>query len=208
MHIHIVDIIASALALLFIILGLKRGFVEEAIRLGGIVIAFFAGLGFYKQLAVHLTFLKLSGSIVSVISFLLIFLVSLLVIILLGMLIRKIIHLTVLGWVDRICGGIVGFFKAFFLVWIVIISIASLPIEKIKLWASPSITYSFFMAISPTLKIYGLTPSVGPVQNILKANPLPSLMDAYNKSIDKKNTSEEPKETQKNKKQTQPPKGK
>jgi len=205
---HIVDIIASALALFLIILGLKRGFVEETIRLGGIVIAFFAGLGFYKQLAIHLTFLKLSGSIVSVISFLLIFLVSLLLIILLGMLIRKIIHLTVLGWIDRICGGIVGFFKAFFLVWIVVITLSSLPIEKVKSWASPSVTYSFFMAISPTLKIHGLTPSVGPVQNILKANPLPSLMDAYNKSIDKTNKSQETKETQKPKKQTQPQKEK
>jgi membrane protein required for colicin V production len=180
---HPVDIIAVALALLFIILGIYRGFVEEAVRLIGIVAAFFAGLALYRPLAVRLTFLKLSGAVLSVVSFLLIFLVALLVIILLGMLVRKIIHLTVLGSVDRICGGLLGFLKVFFLVWIVVMTVASLPFVTIKHWFGQSKTYAFFIAISPTLKIHGLDPATGPVQNILKANPLPAIVHAY-KAID------------------------
>jgi membrane protein required for colicin V production len=180
---HPIDIVAIALALLFIILGLYRGFVEEAVRLIGIVAAFFTGLALYRQLAVHLTFLKLSGAVLSVVSFLLIFLATLLVIILLGMLLRKVIHLTVLGGVDRICGGLLGFLKVFFLVWIVVITIESLPFTKVKRWSGQSKTYAFFIAISPTLKIHGLSPSIGPVQNILKANPLPAIVNAY-KAID------------------------
>lgn len=180
---HAFDIIAAALALLFIIVGLYRGFVEEAIRLIGIVAAFFTGLALYRQLAVHLSFLKLSGTVLSVVSFLLIFLVALLIIILLGMLIKKIIHLTVLGWVDRVCGGLLGFLKVFFLVWIVVITVVSLPFSAVKHWLEPSKTFEFYMAISPTLKIHGLTPAVGPVQNILNANPLPAIIKAY-KTLD------------------------
>jgi uncharacterized membrane protein required for colicin V production len=180
---HVFDIIAAAVAFLFVLIGLYRGFVEEAIRLIGIVGAFFTGLALYRTIAVHLTFLRLSGAVLSVVSFLLIFCSALLVIILLGMLLKKVIHLTVLGWVDRLCGGVLGFLKVFFLVWIAVIAVASLPFGKIRHWFEPSKTYSFFMEISPTLKIHGMTPTAGPVQNILKANPLPAIVNAY-KAID------------------------
>jgi membrane protein required for colicin V production len=180
---NIIDIIAVALAVLFIIIGLYRGFVEEAARLIGIVAAFFTGLALYRELAVHLTFLKLSGPVLSVVSFFIIFLAALLIIILAGILLKKVIHLTVLGWVDRLCGGVLGFLKVFFCVWIVVIAITSLPLGYIRRWFEPSKTYSFFIAISPTLKLHGMSPSAGPVQNILRANPLPSIINAY-KSID------------------------
>jgi membrane protein required for colicin V production len=180
---HVFDIIVAAIALLFVIFGMYRGFIEEAIRLIGIVAAFFTGLALYRNVAMHLTFLKLTGAVLSVVSFLLIFLATLLVIILLGLLVRKIIHLTVLGWVDRACGGVLGFLKVFFLVWIVVMSVASLPFGMSSQWLARSKTYSFFSALSPTLKIYGLSPASGPVQNILKANPLPAIVNAY-KTLD------------------------
>jgi membrane protein required for colicin V production len=180
---HPFDIIAAAVAIIFVIMGLYRGFVEEALRLIGIVAAFFTGLALYRQLAVHLTFLKLSGAIVSIISFILIFLATLLALILLGMLAKKIIHLTVLGWVDRLCGGVLGFLKIFFIAWMIVIVVASLPFAKIKHWLAPSRAYAFFIAISPTLKLHGMSPSAGPVQNILKANPLPAIVKAY-KTVD------------------------
>jgi membrane protein required for colicin V production len=180
---HPFDIIAAAVAIIFVIMGLYRGFVEEALRLIGIVVAFFTGLALYRLLATHLTFLKLSGAVVSIVSFILIFLAALCVIILIGMLAKKIIHLTVLGWVDRLCGGVLGFLKVFFIVWMLVIVVSSLPFSKIKHWFAPSRAYAFFIAISPTLKLYGMTPAAGPVQNILNANPLPAIVKAY-KTID------------------------
>jgi hypothetical protein len=114
----------------------------------------------------------------SVIAFLAVFLVCVLAIILLGILVKKIVHLTVLGSVDRVCGGIVGIIKGFFLIWIVVITISSLPFEKIKNWFRPSKSYSFFVAISPRLRAEGLIPRTGPVQNILNANPIPAITGA------------------------------
>jgi membrane protein required for colicin V production len=178
---HIFDIIASILALILIILGIKRGFVEEIIRLVGIVLSFFISMAFYRQLATHITFIKLAPSVITIISFIAILLASLVIIFLFGLLIKKIIHLTVLGWVDRLCGGVLGFLKAFFLIWIATIIIISLPIAPVRTWAKPAISYTFFSAISPQLKTHGLLPESGPVQNILRANPVPSLIQAYKK---------------------------
>jgi uncharacterized membrane protein required for colicin V production len=205
---HAFDIIAAAIAVVFIIFGLYHGFVEEAVRLIGIVAAFFTGLALYRMLAVHLTFLKLSGAVLSVVSFILIFLAALLIIILLSMVARKIIHLTVLGWVDRACGGLLGFLKVFFCVWIVVIAIESLPFAKLKHWFAPSRAYAFFIAISPTLKIHGMFPATGPVQNILKANPLPAIVNAY-KAIDSSSRkSDSPANSKKEKTKTGPVKRK
>jgi uncharacterized membrane protein required for colicin V production len=91
------------------------------------------------------------------------------------MLIKKIVHLTVLGWIDRLCGGVLGFVKVFFIVWIVVITATSLPASRVRAWFEPSKCYSFFTAISPVLRFRGLVPASGPVQNLLKANPIPAI---------------------------------
>jgi uncharacterized membrane protein required for colicin V production len=132
----------------------------------------------YRPVAAYGKFLHLPGSVLSVISFMAVFLACMLAIILLGFFIKKIVHLTVLGWVDRLCGGMLGFVKVFFLVWIIVMAIASLPFEGIKNWFKPARTYSMFVSISPKLRAEGLMPSAGPVQNILKANPIPAIEGA------------------------------
>jgi membrane protein required for colicin V production len=175
---HVFDIICAGLAFVFILMGIYRGFVEEVIRLVAVVAAFFAGISLYRTVAGYIKFLHLSGSLLSVIAFLAIFLASVLAIVVLGMLIKKVVHLTVLGWMDRLCGGVLGFVKIFFLTWIIVMTISSLPFDGIKKWFKPSKSYSFFNEISPRLRAEGLIPSTGPVQNILKANPLPAIKDA------------------------------
>jgi membrane protein required for colicin V production len=175
---HLFDIICACIALIFMILGIKRGFVEEVIRVVAVVGAFFAALSLYRRGEEYIRFLHVSDTILSILSFLVIFLACLLAIALLGILIKKIVHLTVLGWVDRLCGGILGFVKVFFIVWIVVITVSSLPFDRVKNWFRPSKAYSFFVAISPVLRTHGLVPASGPVQDILKANPLPAITKA------------------------------
>ncbi len=179
---HLFDIVCGCVALIFIILGVKRGLVEEVVRVAAVVGGFFAALSLYRQGAVYLRFLRLSDTVLSIIAFLLIFLVCLLAITLLGMVIKKIVHLTVLGWADRLCGGLLGFVKVFFIVWIVVIAIASLPLDRVRNWFKPSKSYAFFVAISPVLRARGLIPAHGPVQNILKANPVPAITKALEKA--------------------------
>jgi membrane protein required for colicin V production len=180
--VHVFDIICAGLGCIFILMGMYRGFVEEVIRLIAVVAAFFAGLALYRPVAGYIKFLHLSESLLSVIAFLAVFLACVVAILLLGMLIKKVIHLTVLGWVDRLCGGVLGFVKVFFLAWIIVITISSLPFNGIKNWFKPAKSYSFFVALSPRLRAEGLMPKTGPVQNILKANPLPAIKGALEKA--------------------------
>lgn len=181
---HLFDIICACIALIFIILGIKRGFVEEVIRVVAVVGAFFSALSLYRRGENYVRFLHVSDTILSILSFLVIFLACLLAIALLGILIKKIVHLTVLGWVDRLCGGILGFVKVFFIVWIVVITVSSLPFDHVKNWFKPSKSYSFFVTISPALRAQGLVPACGPVQNILKANPIPAITKAIQTAAD------------------------
>jgi membrane protein required for colicin V production len=181
--VHPFDIIAAGFCLLFIILGLFRGFVEEVLRLVAVVVAFLAGLAYYKPLAARALFLHLPGSVTSVLSFFALFLACLVVLLLAGKLIKKVVHLTMLGPVDSICGGVLGFVKAFFLVWIAVICVSSLPFAGPKRWIAPSRTFVFFSTVSPKLGRAGLSPAAGPLQNIMKANPLPALEKAL-KSAD------------------------
>jgi len=75
---HVFDIICAGLAFVFILMGIYRGFVEEVIRLVAVVAAFFAGISLYRTVAGYIKFLHLSGSLLSVIAFLAIFLASVL----------------------------------------------------------------------------------------------------------------------------------
>ncbi len=172
------DIVCGCVALIFVVLGIKRGFVEEVLRVAAVVGGFFLSLSLYRRGAGYIRFLHVSDTVLSIVAFVAIFLACLLAIALVGILIKKIIHLTVLGWIDRLCGGILGLIKVFFLVWIAVITVSSLPITRVRNWFKPSKTYSFFVAISPELRAYGFVPSSGPVQNILKANPLPAITKA------------------------------
>jgi|WetSurMetagenome_2_1015567.scaffolds.fasta_scaffold00025_29 uncharacterized membrane protein required for colicin V production len=179
---HLFDIVCACIALIFIALGIKRGLVEEVVRVAAVVGAFFAALSLYRQGAAYIKFLRLSDTVLSVVSFLVIFLLCLLAIALLGIVIKKIVHLTVMGWADRLCGGLLGFVKVFFVAWIAVIAVSSLPFDGVKNWFKPSKCYSFFVSISPVLRARGLLPASGPVQNILKANPVPAITKALEKA--------------------------
>jgi membrane protein required for colicin V production len=176
--VHIFDIVCGCVALIFIILGIKRGLVEEVGRVAAVVGGFFAALSLYRQGATYLRFLRFSDTALSIIAFLIIFLVCLFAIALIGVVVKKIVHFSMLGWADRLCGGLLGFVKVFFIVWIVVIAVASLPFDRVRNWFKPSISYSFFVAISPVLRARGLMPAHGPVQDILKANPVPAITRA------------------------------
>jgi uncharacterized membrane protein required for colicin V production len=181
--VHVFDIICAGAALIFVCMGIYRGFVEEVIRLIAVVVAFFTGLSLYRPVAEYIKFLHLSPTLLSTIAFLTVFLACLIAIVLLGILIKKVVHLTVLGWVDRICGGVLGFVMIFFITLIFVITISSLPFEGLKNWFKPAKSYSFFVAISPRLRAEGLVPKTGPVQNILKANPIPAITDAVKNAV-------------------------
>jgi uncharacterized membrane protein required for colicin V production len=97
-------------------------------------------------------FLGLSPHFTCVVAFLTIFITCVLALILIGKIIKKVITLTMLGWLDRLCGGAIGAIKAFFLGWIFVIAVSALPFTGASSFFRDSPTFSFFVTISPVLK--------------------------------------------------------
>ena len=163
------DIIFGIFSLVFVILGIRRGFVEEIMRLIAVIAGFIGAFLFYRQFIPKIAFLKLPPEVAAVASFLIIFLGAVVAIVLLGKLIKKVLRMTMLGWADRLGGACFGLLKAFFIGWIFVIAVSSLPFPGFAGTLKKSRTYSFFQAISPVLKAQVLQRTTTPVP--LKKNP-------------------------------------
>jgi membrane protein required for colicin V production len=165
---HWFDVVFGVITCILVILGIKRGFIDEVMRLASIVIGFIFALLFYRQFIPRLAFLSLSPQVAVICSFIVIFIGVALAVIVIGKLIKKVIRLTMLGWLDMLCGACIGAIKAFFLGWIFIISVSALPMTSLPRSFKGSSVYSFFTAISPTLKSEVLKRVYGPATDAAK----------------------------------------
>jgi membrane protein required for colicin V production len=96
--------------------GFKKGFVSEVFSLGAF---FLATIGSVKLMDYFAGFLNKCngnlGSLAPYLAFVLIFLGIVVAITLVGRLFKYLINLTILGWIDRLAGTVLGVFKwAFF----------------------------------------------------------------------------------------------
>jgi membrane protein required for colicin V production len=113
------------------IAGLVKGLVRQAIELAGIVASFLiAGLFAGWLAAVLQKHVSLPYSPSLVVAFLAIFIAGVVAFHFLAITLRKLVHMTFLGWVDRLCGGmlglIIGMIVSSLLVWVVL----ELPVSK------------------------------------------------------------------------------
>ena len=175
---HAFDIIFGGLALVLVFLGLRRGFIDEVMRLTAIVIGFIGALALYRQVAPKLSFLSLSPPIVTVVSFLLVFFCLAFGIVCVGKLLKKMVRLTMMGWLDHLCGACIGAIKAFFLGWIFVITVSSIPLPVVHYFFKDSRAYAFFVAISPALKAKVIERVQQPKSALLH---LPALNDLWKK---------------------------
>jgi uncharacterized membrane protein required for colicin V production len=175
---HAFDIFFGFIALVFVFLGIRRGFIEEVMRLAAIIIGFIGALGFYRPLVPKLSFLTLSMHMTMIVSFLIVFFCIAFGVVCVGKLLKKMIKLTMMGWLDRLCGACMGGMKAFFLGWIFVIIVSSIPAPVIHYFFKGSASYSFFVAISPALKTKALERMPAPAGALSR---LPVLSDFWKK---------------------------
>lgn len=155
---HTLDIIVAVLATFFMLTGIKRGFIGEIIRLtamiGGCMVAFF----YYHDLALKRPFLHLplQTSIKNGIAFIAIYVLVALAIIAAGWLIKRVVHLTLLGWLDRLLGGVIGLLKASLFAYVICLSISSLPIRRVQTDFKSSVVFRTFTALPKGLTLRSL----------------------------------------------------
>lgn len=105
---NFLDIILICIVALFLLRGFFRGLVQEVFSLIAIVLAIFLASRFDDMLAPHLRLYIESDITVGALSYTLIFVGTLVLVWLLTKLLRSVLELSLLGWIDRTAGGVFG----------------------------------------------------------------------------------------------------
>lgn len=119
----IVNIVIIAIAAIFVIFGLRKGFIKWMTVTLGIIIGFWFASKKYLVLEKFLTGLVHSQEKAHIIGFFLIFLLFFFLVLLIGYLLSKVVNLALLGWLDRILGAIFGLFAGLIFVWLLLAAI-------------------------------------------------------------------------------------
>jgi len=119
------DILIIVILSYSLIRGLFRGLVKEISSLIGVLGGFYAAYTYYKYLASLLSGLIQDTSYLNILSFLIIFCGVLIVVSMLGVIIKYLMNIAFLGWVDRVCGVLFGFAKGILIVSVLFISLTA-----------------------------------------------------------------------------------
>ncbi len=122
----IIDIIIGIVLIVSIAIGIKRGFVKELSVVAGLVLGFYFASQHYLELEKYLFRTSPQSTTHHIICFLIILVVVFFVVFLLGLLLQKIIQLIMLGWLDKILGGIFGVVKGAIIVWLILLLVVSI----------------------------------------------------------------------------------
>ena len=122
---NILDIIIICLLAIFLIRGLFRGLVQEVLSLAAVVLAVYLASSFQHLLVPHLQNYIETQIIVNGLAYGLIFVGTLIVFWLLAKLIKSILDIAMLGWIDRTMGGLFGLLEGVLISLILLMFIQS-----------------------------------------------------------------------------------
>ena len=105
---NFLDIILICIIAIFLIRGFFRGLVQEILSLIAVVIAIFLASNYQHFLVPHLELYINSEITVNALAYVLIFFGTIIVFWLLAKALRTMMDITLLGWVDRLAGGVFG----------------------------------------------------------------------------------------------------
>jgi len=121
----ILNLVILAVVAIFVIFGLRLGFIRWLAATLGIFIGFWMAAHKYYVLEKFFSGIFHAEYQIRIISFIAVFLIFFLIFILLGYLLRKIVNLAMLGWLDRLLGAIFGLINGLVFIWILLILIVA-----------------------------------------------------------------------------------
>jgi len=121
----LIDLLILLIVLISVIIGIVRGFVKELSAIVGLILGIYIAIYRYPLLEKYVIKVITSPSVAKVVSFLIIFLVVFFLVIILGLLIQKAIQLVMLGWLDKLLGGIFGIIKGLIISWLMLILVTA-----------------------------------------------------------------------------------
>jgi len=150
---HAFDIIAAGVAIIFVVIGMYKGFIEEVFHLAAMILGFIGAYLSYPYVYDKIDPFHKSSNIKTIVAFIIAYIVIAFAFIIVGWLLKKIVHLTLLGWIDRLLGGAAGFCKALVVILIFVLSVTLLPRSPLKTSFTSSKTYTFITKLPIKLKI-------------------------------------------------------
>ncbi|MDL1968008.1 MAG: CvpA family protein [Deltaproteobacteria bacterium] len=108
-----------------LIRGFFRGFIKEMSSIIGVLGGFYAAYTYYLEVARPLSGWISDKSYLHIISFLIVFCGVFLIVSIFGVVIKYILNIAFLGWIDRICGAGFGIIKATLITSILLIALTS-----------------------------------------------------------------------------------
>ena len=116
------DMLIIAIMAFCLIRGTFRGLVKELASIIGVLGGFYAAYTYYMHFANPLARWISNISYLNILNFLVIFCVVFLIISIVGVLIKYLLNIAYLGWVDRICGAGFGIIKGILIISILLIA--------------------------------------------------------------------------------------
>lgn len=127
---NLLDVAIVVVLVLLTVRGFLRGIVQEATTLLGVIVSFFLAAYYYRVLAqLLLQYLPGHSWLLHFLSFIFLFVLSIFLFHGLGLVLKKAFHWSLLGWLDRGLGGLLGFLKAGILIFF-LITLLTLTLPK------------------------------------------------------------------------------
>ncbi|OEU70849.1 MAG: colicin V production protein [Desulfovibrio sp. S3730MH75] len=148
------DIILIVIAAGLIFRGLLRGIVREAISVFSLILGFYLAAKYHQELAPYFGNFFDGPGTVKAFSYLSIIIVTVFVAAILGIILKKILTITMLGWADQVLGGALGFVEAVLVGGILIVVLNSFTpnaefLTKSQLAPKVMTAASFFIGFAP-----------------------------------------------------------
>jgi len=127
------DFVVIGIFLLFIGSGIWRGFLKQVVPLLALYLGYFAASRYHDQLLPFLSDVSDNPKVVFLTAYVILFLATYLLAALLGLVISKVIQVTVTPWFDRLLGAVLGFAKALIVVIVVHMIIGTIVAPENKM---------------------------------------------------------------------------
>jgi len=146
------DMVIGVIALVFGIIGAKRGLIREVFRFAAFLAGFFVAFLYYRDLQGAMGGFK-NQTVAAATAFVTLFVAVFILVTLVGYLLRKFTDAVTLGWVDHVFGLIFGLLKVGIIAWAACLSIASLPVRKIQTEFDRSVVYKGYKAMPKSFSL-------------------------------------------------------
>ena len=150
------DIGILSIASIFFIRGLFRGFVFELVTVIGLILGYIISITYLSIVSAFILshFPTFPDSVVNIVSFLVLFVGTNLLLRLVANLLTKTLQIAMLGWLNRLLGGIFGMVKCLIVLSIFVFLIDLMPFASVfleKINASDSYLYPVLEILGPRL---------------------------------------------------------